>query len=170
MAAVIPRAKAIAREKINTATHERKLAWIAARKTVDSRDKIDQQIDQVSGKGRNRAEDDELSRGGRSRHEHFQRPRLLCFLHRAQEGLRTHYEKSVDTRAHQKERKVLDATGSKAGTDGARQKIKSRQFGEYSGQGHDETAAVADGREQIPPQDCVELVQSRSHKLERICN
>src|ERR1035438_7867634 len=46
-----------------------------------SREKINQQIDQVSGKSRNGAEDDELGRGGGGRHEHFQRSRLLRFLH-----------------------------------------------------------------------------------------
>ncbi len=132
-------------------------------------EKIDQQIDQISGKGGNGAEDDEFGRGGGGGHKHFQRPCLLRFLHRAQEGLRAHDEESVDTGADQKERKVLDAIGSKAGTDGAGEKIKSRQFGEYSDQGHHETTAVADGREQIAAQDGMELVQSRSHKHE-ICN
>jgi hypothetical protein len=83
------------------------------------------------------------------------RSRLLRFLHRAEEGLRAHYEKGVDAGADQKEREVLDAVGPKAGTDGAGEKIKSGQFGEHSDQGHDETAAVADGREQIAPQDGV---------------
>src|SRR6202140_83828 len=34
VAAAIPKARAMAREKINTATHEKKLAWIDARKTA----------------------------------------------------------------------------------------------------------------------------------------
>ena len=83
--------------------------------------------------------------------------------------MRAHYEESVDAGADQKEREVFDAIGSKAGTDGAGEKIKSRQFGEHSDQGHHETAAVADGRKQIAAQDGMEFVQSRNHKYE-ICN
>src|SRR6267378_5188365 len=121
------------------------------------REKINQEIDQISGKGGNGAEDNELSWGGGSGHKHFERSRLLRFLNRAQEGLRAHYEESVDAGADQKEREVFDAIGPKAGTDGAGEKIKSRQFGEHSDQGHHETAAVADGRDHFAATDTTEI-------------
>src|SRR5580698_6508835 len=132
----------------------------------NSGDEIHEQVEQVSRKRGNGTEDHKLSRSGGGGHKHFERSRLLRFLHRAKEGLRGHDEKSVDACADQKERKILDAIRSKAGADSKRKKIKSRQFGKHSDQGHDEAAAVADCRQQIAPQDGAELVESRSHKNE----
>ena len=134
-----------------------------------TRKDIDQQIDQVSGEGRNRAEDDKLSwRGGRG-HEHFERSRLLRLLHRAQECLGAHHKESVEAGPYKKKREVLDATGSEAGANGTGEEIKCCQFGKYSHQLHDEPAAMPNGREQVTLQDGAELVESGSHGS-RICN
>jgi len=88
----------------------------------------------------------------------------LGFLHRVQKGLSAGQEKSVEAGADQQKREVLDAIGSKSGTDGAGEKIKSGKFGEDPDQGNDEAATVADRGEQVAPQDGVELVESGRHK------
>src|SRR5258708_371017 len=133
------------------------------------REKIDQEVDQISGKGGNRAEDDEFSGRGGGSHEHLKCSGLLRLLHRAQERLRAHNEEGIETCADKQEGEVLHTIGAKTGTDGAGEEIESRQFGEHSYQGYDETTAVADGGQQIAPQYGMDFVQSRNHKCE-ICD
>jgi hypothetical protein len=122
-------------------------------------------VGEVADKGRNRAEDDQFGGRGGGGHENFESAGLLGFLHRVQKGLSAGKKKSVDAGADQKKREVLDAIGSKAGTDGAGEKIKCGEFGEDSDEGNDEAATVTDCGEQVAPEDGVELVESGRHRI-----
>src|SRR5690348_2965034 len=110
---------------------------------------VKQKLDRIAAKGGERTEHDQDIRRRGGGHEHFERARLLRFLHGNEECVNAHQQEGVKTGSDHEEWKIAGAFRLEAGSHGSCEIVEGGQFRERASGSQNKAPTVAQCSEQV---------------------